>query len=117
MPELPTGPNEPMFTLVLTNNAHTISGSAARVIKDAIARGDATVDTEIDLWGPPASKRATTIVLAHVVAVTEIIPVTLQQVALDATGTLRRGQVLNRDTLTEGSLRAISRPKSHLRLL
>lgn len=89
------------YTLLLTQKACTISRAAADTIMDAVQRGLPTVEVEFDPWGPPTSRRRTTLVVAHVVAVSESAAQAdqLRRMANDTTGLASNGGPLNGDVL------------------
>jgi hypothetical protein len=58
------------FTLILTKGTHAISAAAAEAILAAIRNAEAIVEVEVDLFGGVDPGRKTTLVIAHVIALT-----------------------------------------------
>ena len=65
------------YTLILTKGTHVISRDGAERILGALRTRQVMIEIELDPFGPPDSVRSTTLLLSHVVALTENPPLSV----------------------------------------
>lgn len=77
-------PASPSYTVVLTKGAHTVGADDANAILAAIQSGEKLVNVALEMYPGSNEVRPTTLVTAHVIAVSEVE--TPQRELIDAAG-------------------------------